>query len=249
VFDPDEHFFGPQSGTYVSSKDYETQLYAAVEADLIEALKPGFASPVKAAYEVLRILRDAMRSVIEFGGLSPSSFEDFDRNIRNRVHRVVAGPPVLRSQELLALLDAGIVRAPFGPSPDVEIHESGATITSRSLERPYSCTVDYLVQGHLEDPTVHRSASPLLDQLYRSGRIRQFRCGDVTVGSIDLTADFHPVNADGGTESRIWIFGVLTEGARYFNHYIPSPKSRIRAFQDAQDTLDEILRFRHQLAS
>ena len=54
-----------------------------------------------------------------------------------------------------------------------------------------------MIQGHLEDPTVHRSASPLLSRLYRCGRIQQFRYGDVEVGSIDLTADFHPVNVGG----------------------------------------------------
>ena len=37
------------------------------------------------------------------------------------------------------------------------------------------------------------------------------------------------------------MFGVLTEGIRHFNHYIPSPNSRIRAFEDLGACVAEIL--------
>jgi hypothetical protein len=69
----------------------------------------------------------------------------------------------------------------------------------------------------------------------------QFRYGSVNVGSIDLTADAHPIDIDGRPADRIWMFGVLTEGIRHFTHYIPSPKSRIRAFDDLGACVAEIL--------
>jgi hypothetical protein len=37
------------------------------------------------------------------------------------------------------------------------------------------------------------------------------------------------------------MFGVLTEGVRHFTHYIPSPRSRIRAFEDVGACVHEIL--------
>jgi len=43
---------------YVSSKDYESQIYSLVEDDLSESLRGGSA-PVKSAYEVFRHLRDS----------------------------------------------------------------------------------------------------------------------------------------------------------------------------------------------
>ena len=69
----------------------------------------------------------------------------------------------------------------------------------------------------------------------------QFRYGAVNVGSVDLTADAHPIDIDGRPQKRIWMFGVLTEGVRHFTHYIPSPKSRIRAFEDLGACVAEIL--------
>ncbi len=71
-----------------------------VETDLDEALAVG-GSPVKAAQEVTRILRDQLRSVIEFGGLTLESYIDFQSNVRGRINRLEAGPPPLRSQQLL----------------------------------------------------------------------------------------------------------------------------------------------------
>ena len=100
---------------------------------------------------------------------------------------------------------------------------------------------DIVIRGYLEDPRVDGSASQLLTRLYNQGRVSQFRYGAVTVGSVDLTPDSHPIDIDGRPQERIWMFGVLTEGFRHFNHYIPSPKSRIRAFEDLGACVAEIL--------
>jgi len=109
-FDPWVHFFGPRR-EYVSSKDYESQIYSLVEDDLSESLRGGSA-PVKSAYEVFRHLRDLMRTVIEFRGLTLESYLDFRDNIKTRVNRIVAGPPAVRSKQLLALIDADVVTVP-----------------------------------------------------------------------------------------------------------------------------------------
>ena len=37
------------------------------------------------------------------------------------------------------------------------------------------------------------------------------------------------------------MFGSLTEGIRYFTQYVPSPKSRVRAFVDAEACAEQIL--------
>ena len=69
----------------------------------------------------------------------------------------------------------------------------------------------------------------------------QFRYGEVAVGSVDLTPDSHPVDIEGRPQMSISMFGVLTEGVRHFTQYIPSPRSRIRAFEDVGACVAEIL--------
>ena len=239
-FDPAYHFFGPR-GDCVSSKDYEAQIYSIVEDDLRESLRGGSA-PVKSAYEVLRHVRDLMRTVIEFQGLTLESYLDFRDNIKTRVNRLVAGPPALRSKQLLALIDADVVTVPVGPLPAISPSGSkGFTLRSRRFEQPHLERVDWLIHGHIENPTICRSSSALLQRLFRAGRIKPLSYGGTDVGSIALSEAFHPIDGREQPAPRLWVFGSLTEGVRYFTHYVPSPKSRLRAFLDAQRCIEEIL--------
>lgn len=245
-FDPEELFFGPRRA-HRTSGQYAHFVYDSLARDLREAEVPDGASPVKSATEVLRIFRDPMRSVVEQGGISLDSYLDFNSGIRSRIHRLVAGPPAIRSRQLLALVDAGVLSMPYGPSPSIRAaapdagDPRGTLICSTALERPISEPVSAVVRGHLDEPRLRGSASRLLRRLYRSGRLSQFCYGDVRVGSVDLTPESHPISVDGAPQQRLWVFGVLTEGIRHFTHYIPSPRSRIRAFEDIGACVGQIL--------
>jgi uncharacterized NAD(P)/FAD-binding protein YdhS len=240
-----DYVFVGQDATFIDGKDYESHVYAAVEADVNEALVPGGASPVKAALETLRALRDILRLAVEFKGLTLASYLDFQSNLQGRLARAVAGAPVFRSQQLLALVDAEVIRLPFGPSPEVRADRRGhLVVRSTRLERPSEIVFDRVIRAHLETPVVGRSASALLTNLADNGRLRPMTLEGTAVGSLELSTDFHPVNSSGNVEPRLWVFGALTEGARYFTLYIPSPKSRVRAFVDAKLCADEILGLR-----
>jgi len=240
-FDPASYVFADADASYDSSQAYQSHVYEMIEADLDEALTQG-GSPVKAALEVTRILRDQLRSVIEFGGLSLESYIDFQSNVRGRINRFEAGPPPLRSQQLMALLDAGVVHVPFGPHPDVSATAEGeVTIRSTRLAHPVEVTVTKVVRGHLDLPSLARSHSPLLSRLYAKGRLVQLSYGATTVGSVAISGDFHPYDAEGRLQTHLSLLGVLTEGTRYFTHYLPSPRSRLRAVLDAQHCVEAII--------
>lgn len=241
-FDPGEHLFRDLSNGLVSSKDYEGQVYDMIEADLEEALRPHGQSPLKSAYEVLRFVRDPMRSAIEFSGLTHESFLDFRSNIRGRMTRIVAGPPTTRSKQLLALIDAGVLTIPFGPSPEIEPGSGdGLAVRSTALDNPVANEMAEMIQGFLDEPTLRRTASPLLQRLYQKGRLAQLSYSGSPVGSVALSESFHPVSESGIVQETLSVFGALTEGARFFTHYLPSPKSRLRAFLDAQRCVEEML--------
>ena len=240
-FDPASVVFADDGSRFTSRSTYESHVYQMIESDLNDALMEG-GSPVKAAQEVTRILRDQMRAVIEYGGLSMRSFIDFQSNIRGRINRIEAGPPPLRSQELLGLLDAGVVQMPFGPHPEVAATDGGKTlIRSTMFSESMEATVNHVIRGHLDLPSLARSSSLLLTRLYSKGRLTQFSYGDTTVGSVAISENFHPYDAEGRLQSSHSLLGVLTEGVRYFTHYLPSPRSRLRAVYDAQATVESII--------
>jgi hypothetical protein len=240
-FEPVNYLFADAEIKFDTSEDYQNHVCAMVESDLRQALAPE-GSPVKAALEVTRILRDQLREVIEFGGLSLTSYIDFQSNIRGRINRIEAGPPLLRSQQLLALVDAGVLQIPFGPHPDARKQTDGSiVIASTQLAEPFEASVMGVIRGHLDLPSLARSGSPLLSRLYAKGRLTQLSYGEKTVGSVSITENFHPYDSEGRVQKTISLLGVLTEGVRYFTHYLPSPRSRLRAVLDAQVCVESII--------
>jgi hypothetical protein len=246
-FDAEALFFGSQP-TYRSSDDYQSFIYRALVDDLREAEVPGGRSPVKSAAWVFRIFRDSIRSVVELGGLTHESYVDFNGEISSRSHRLVAGPPALRTRQMLALMDAGVVSMPYGPAP--ARRESGGAIApgaartrifSSALDQPYTDDVDLVIRGHLEEPRIANSGSQLLTSLYSRGRVSQFRYGAAVVGSVNMTPDHHPIDIDGQAQMSISMFGVVTEGIRHFTAYIPSLRGRMRAFEEVGACVSELL--------
>ncbi|UKJ76236.1 hypothetical protein [Azospirillum brasilense] len=243
AFDPEAAFFCPAIRSQPDSAAYQAAVRSLLVEDIGQSRLGEADSPTKAALELFRVLRPQIRSAVDFGGLTPASHQDFRTGIAPLINRAVIGPPLSRNEELLALIDAGIVRAPFGPAPDCRFDASLGrwTITSTALGRPHSQTVDRLIAGHLDQPEVEGSASPLLSGLAGAGRIRAYRHGDAPASGIDIDPDSHPLDRAGRPQPRLWVLGPLTEGARYFNHYLPSPKSRSKAFAEADACLDRIM--------
>ncbi len=241
-FSAEAHLFAGKDAHYTSGQDYQDKIYSVLDADLAEALVTGGTSPLKAALETLRALRDTLRLAVEFKGLSLTSHVDFQVNMHSRFARLVAGPPAFRSQQLLALIDAGVLRLPFGPSPELLPADGGRILVrSTHLDQLAEVEVDRLIRAHLDLPSISRSANPLFTSMVERGRVRPLDFDGTPVGSIDLTEDFHPLDVRGRPQPHVWVFGVLSEGVRYFTLYIPSPKSRVRAFIDADFCANEVV--------
>ncbi len=246
-FDAEALFFGHQP-RYDSSDDYQRFVYQTLADDLREAEVPDARSPVKSAAWVFRIFRDSIRSVVELGGLTLDSYLDFNGDICSRSHRLVAGPPALRARQMLALMDAGVVRMPYGPAP-AQAPSAGATtpsgtrtrISSTALDQPFADDVDLVIRGHLQEPRIANSESLLLTNLYKRGRITELRYGMTAVGSLNMTPDHHPIDIEGHPLPSVSMFGVVTEGIRHFTAYIPSLRGRMRAFEEVGACVSELL--------
>jgi uncharacterized NAD(P)/FAD-binding protein YdhS len=239
-FDAEEIFWGPRR-PFASASDYEGFVYRSMLADIEDA--SAAASPRSAAVEALRVLRDAIRAIVEYGMLTLQSYREFHGDLRTRINRLVAGHPLWRLRQLTALMDAGIVRMRFGPAPEMMHRPEAATIHIRStrLATPFCDDVDVAVRGFLEEPRVDASGSPLVRALYGRGRLTAFRYDDIEVGSVRVSPDAHPIDSRGEIQHRLWLFGALTEGVRYFTHYVPSPQRGARAFQDIGACIEQLL--------
>jgi uncharacterized NAD(P)/FAD-binding protein YdhS len=211
----------------------------------------GFAgSPVKAALDVLRELRDTFRYAVDFGGLTPDSLEQFNRRTVPLLNRAVVGPQYERHSELLALMATGLLAVPFGPAPTIARNPASGrwTVSSTRLAEPCSRDVDWLVSGHVRVPSVAASASPLLRALHRRGIVRPHRPDSRYVLGIDVDADLHPIDASGRPQPRMWALGPLCEGATFYTNLVPSPNVYSRPIFDAHRCAAALLAGQRSLA-
>jgi uncharacterized NAD(P)/FAD-binding protein YdhS len=235
VFDALAAFDGTTDMLLDDGDAYQKWLADILRRDLAEGLLGFAGSPVKAALDILRDLRDTFRYAVDFGGLTEASLDSFIGRTVPAINRAVVGPQYERHLELLALMAAGVAAAPFGPAPTVVWNESrGAwTVASSRLAIPHSQEVDWLLSAYVPPPAVESTASPLLGSLRRAGRIRPHRPASRHVLGIDVDRDQHPLDSDGRPQPRLWVLGPLCEGATFYNNLVPSPNVFSRPVFDA----------------
>ena len=224
-FDPDEALqTGPVA---LPAGDYAAWVRGWIARDLEEARKGLAGSPIKAALEVWRDLRDGLRRIVAHDGLAPASRERFYRAYAPLANRLVGGPQMERHEELLALIDAGTVQVlpPAHAVPD----EGGWRLRPREAGRP-KVQVRHLVQARMEACGLRGAASPLLARMHGEGTLRAFD----NLGAVAVDAEGHPLDAGGRALADAWVFGPATEGATYYNHYVASGGGYCRASHEAQ---------------
>lgn len=240
-FDPEQLLF-PQAGGLQDCRAYQDWYANQLATDLREAAQGLAGSPLKAACEVLRSQRDALRHAVDFGGLNEASHREYYASFTGVLNRAVTGPQLERHQELLALLRAGIVTIPLGPQPTVAWNQTAEVweLSSTQLGRTHTVAADWLAHTSSPQPDIQDTLSDLLLDLSGTGRIQRHR--DTASGhGVDITPAQHPRDADGTVDEQIWILGPLTEGATFYNHYVPSPGSSSRALVDAHRCVTAML--------
>jgi uncharacterized NAD(P)/FAD-binding protein YdhS len=140
-----------------------------------------------------------------------------------------------RNEELLALLDAGVIELASGPGSSVEIDENDSTFVlhtkfgNGSERRAF----DVLLIARLDVFYPETDDSPLIQNLLKRGLVRPYYNGVFHPGGIDIDDASQPRNGQGQPARNIWALGYLVEGPHYYTHALPRPLMRSRQVLDA----------------
>lgn len=214
----------PFSGqAFARPSAFRDRLTRLLHADVTAARAGTAASPPKAAMGVLRSLRPALPTIVDFGGLLPASQRDFLNRFAPMSFLLSAGPPASEVEQLAALLETGIVdvsgpSARFGPSG-----RPGAFVMCSHLVHGSRRTARALVEARAPGADLPTDTNPLLRSMRRNGLISEYVITDPGTGERYLTgglaitsAPYRVIDPAGRPADDIYAIGVVTQNTRWF---------------------------------
>lgn len=175
-------------------------------------------SPLKQALEVWRDYRDLLRLAVDHDGLDEASTLDFYRCWAGVSNRLVGGPQKERYEDLLALIEAGVVQV----LPPMQVEEQGTALLLRPVAEPGSMSieVDSLIHARSAHSGLSRQRHPVFDDLLRQGELRSAH--GYPADGIAIDRQHRALRADGSLHQRLWVLGPAVEGCIFYNHYVPT---------------------------
>jgi hypothetical protein len=221
---------------FESLSDFEKFFWAYVKRDLEESSKGNVASPIKAAADAIRDLRDNLRSVVDYGGLEPESHQFFVEEFVATHNRVLFGPPPFRMEEWLALREAGVMCVGGGPGAQVEIDTTRAQF---AIVTPFGSKksiewVDALILARIDVFLPLSDDSALTRNLLARGIVRPYFNGSYHPGGIEVDERNRVIDAVGKPHQTVWAIGYLVEGPHWYTQALPRALIQSRATRDAE---------------
>jgi uncharacterized NAD(P)/FAD-binding protein YdhS len=200
---------------------YHDWFAARLAEDLKESRAGLLLSRTKAAAEVWRDLREMLRKAVDHHGLTLSSHRRFYGHWTRIINRLVAGPQKERSEDLLALMQAGVV----------------------TLLHPRSKAAENLprMQARVRSAGLCGASSGVYADLRALGHIRA-TVAEPGYDGVETAPDNRAVGRQGEPTPDLWVIGPATEGSTYYNHYVPAPGAPNRAMADAHRVAEGCLR-------
>lgn len=231
-------------------EEFSRLVVAYLAHDLAEA-QIGRDSAFKAGLWSISSARQVASTIGAFGGFDAESREQGFRMLHSVGGMIGSGPPAFRNRQLLALVEAGVVRF-LGPDATVAV-EQGRFLARSSAVPGSEVRASALVDAWVHPHDVQESADPLVVSLIAGRRARAFcvpmrHGGDAMVtGGIDIDpATGRLIHPDGTLDERVHVAGIPTEQTQHDTLISPMPGSNASMLREtdrvAGSLLDTIMR-------
>ena len=164
------------AGEELTIDSFTRTLFDYLLADWQEAQR-GEKSPVKMGLFSFGAAMKRIALVDEPGRFTQASREEEYAFFGSIAQMVSVGPPAFRTAELLALIDAGLVRF-LGAKPELTVDEETPAFRVRSATTGEEVCASVLIEALIHDPDVRHTACPLSRQLLAQSRMRAWAWGD-----------------------------------------------------------------------
>ncbi|MEU7553459.1 FAD/NAD(P)-binding protein [Streptomyces sp. NPDC044571] len=210
---------------FTSREDFRRWLVAYLEQDVAEARAGNLSGPLKAALDVMRDLRNEIRLAVDHGGLDGDSHRDDLEGWYTPLNAFLSiGPPASRIEEMIALIEAGVLVL-TGPGTEIRVDTAAgdqATFLARSRTVPGPVVrATVLIEARLPEPDLRRTDDPLLRHLLDTEQCTTYRIAgsdgtSYESGGLAVTErPYRLLDARGRAHPRRFAYGVPTESVHW----------------------------------
>ncbi|WP_441249304.1 FAD/NAD(P)-binding protein [Kitasatospora sp. McL0602] len=207
---------------FTDRSDFRAWLLDHLARDVQAAHAGNVTGPLKAALDVLRDLRNEIRLAVDHGGLEGTSHRDDLEGWYTPLNAFLSiGPPVSRIEEMIALIEAGVLEL-TGPQTVIRIDINDGTYVMASDAVPGPAVRStVLIEARLPEPDLRRTADPLLLHLLKTEQATTFRIDgfggtSYETGGLAVTErPYRMLDAKGRAHPRRFAYGVPTEAVHW----------------------------------
>ncbi|WES63839.1 FAD/NAD(P)-binding protein [Microbacter sp. GSS18] len=218
----------PVRERFADRDTFDAFVRAFVADDLAEAER-GADSPLKAGLWSIASARQPASVLGAFGGYDAESRAAGFARLRGAGGMFGSGPPAFRNRQLLALMDAGLVRF-IGPSATVSVERGRFRATSPDVAASV-VWADVLIDAFMRPHDLRETVDPLAASLSRAGRARVFRVprrggGDAPTAGFDVDpATGRLIGTDGGLDPAVHVAGIPVDDVLHDTIISPMPRA------------------------
>ncbi|PRT22646.1 FAD/NAD(P)-binding protein [Bacillus thuringiensis] len=205
-----------------SITDFHNWLDTYLHNDINEANLGNKNSPLKAALDVLRDIRNEIRILVDHGGINAESYKEELRNWYTPLNAFLSiGPPVQRIKELRALIRAGILVL-VGPE---------ATVATSPINKDFKISSNRvkdsifhaknLIDARLPSVNINQSKNILISNMLKAGLASEFKIATnnnyiFESGGLAVTPPPNRlIDKNGKVNPNLYSFGIPTEGVHW----------------------------------
>ncbi|MFJ5265704.1 FAD/NAD(P)-binding protein [Streptomyces sp. NPDC088387] len=207
---------------FASREEFTGWLLGYLAADVAEARCGNVSSPLKAALDVLRDLRNEVRLAVDHQGLDGDSYRDELEGWYTPLNAFLSiGPPASRIEEMAALVECGVLTV-LGPHTQVLVDPGGKSFVAASSAVPGPAVhAQVLIEARLPEPDIRRTHDPLLQHLLDTEQAAPYLIpsrngGWYQTGGLAVTErPYQLLDARGRAHPRRFAYGVPTESVHW----------------------------------
>ncbi len=207
---------------FTDRADFRDWLLGHLRQDVADARAGNLSGPLKAALDVLRDLRNEIRMAVDHSGIAGDSYRDDLDGWYTPLNAFLSiGPPVERIEQLIALIEAGVVEL-LGPGTEIRIDPVDPAFAAHSTAVPGpTVRASVLVEARLPEPDLRRTDDPLLRHLLDTEQCATYRIpgpagtGYPTGGLSVTERPYRLLDARGRAHPRRFAYGVPTESVHW----------------------------------